>query len=58
VSHGSSDWISLGGTDAPSASLIVPVNVTGSDERNSLKNPRTAIHRVTFGGVSVIVIFS
>ena len=50
---GSSNWISLGGADAPSASLTVPANVTGSDELNALTNPQTATYRVTSGGASV-----
>ena len=50
---GSSNWISLGGADAPSTSLTVPANVTGSDELNALTNPQTATYRVTSGGASV-----
>ena len=53
---GSSNWISLGGADAPSASLTVPANVTGSDELNALTNPQTATYRVTSGGASVTAI--
>ena len=50
---GISNWISLGGADAPSASLTVPANVTGSDELNALTDPQTATYRVSSGGASV-----
>ena len=50
---GSSDWISLGGAEAPSASLTVPANVTGSDELDALSNAQSATYRVSSGGASV-----
>ena len=50
---GSSAWISLGGAEAPSASLTVPANVTGSDELDALTNAQSATYRVSSGGASV-----
>ncbi len=47
MSDESSNWISLGGADAPSASLIVAAKVTGPDELSALTNPKTATCRLT-----------
>ena len=49
---GNGNWISLGGAEAPSASLTVPANVSGSDELDALTNSSAATYRVTSGGAS------
>ena len=54
---GSSNWISLSGAEAPSASLTVPANVTGSDELVALTNAQSPTYRVSSGGASVTVLF-
>jgi len=50
---GSGGWISLGGAEAPSSSLTIPANVTGSDDLDALTDSSAATYRVTQSGVSV-----